>query len=101
MINERLYLEMLQELEDNGFCSAHIDATYARQATIEVIDKQMIQVYQFIREEIEKGNFSVLVEMDSTEEALKAKIALEEYHFKVSWPTDDSATLLVSWEDAK
>ena len=84
-----------------GFCSSHIDAAWARQTTIATIDKQLSQVYQFIREEIEKGNFSVSVEMDDPTEALKAKIALEEYHFKVSWPTDDGITLLISWEEAK
>ena len=85
----------------NGFCSSHIDAVWARQETIRIIDSQLTQVYQFIREEIEKGNFSVSVELGSPEEALKTIIALEEYNFKVSWPTDDGVTLFISWEDVE
>lgn len=87
--------------KSNGFCSGHIDAAWARQATIAAIDGHLTQIYRFIREEIEKGNFSIVVELDSAEEALKAKIALEQYHFKVSYPTDDGITLFISWEDAK
>ena len=85
----------------NGFYSGHIDAAWARQATIAAIDKCLTQVYRFIREEIEKGNFSIAVELDSAEEASKTKIALEQYHFKVSYPTGDGITLFISWEDAK
>ena len=85
----------------NGIRSSHIDAAWARRATIAAIDKHLTQVYMFIREEIEKGNFSIDVKLDSVEEASKAKIALEQYHFKVSYPTDDGVTLLISWEDAK
>lgn len=87
--------------EQRNFCSSHIDAAWARQETIRIIDSHLTQVYQFIREEIEKGNFSVIVEMDSPEESAKAKKALEEYHFKVSWLTDDCIDLFISWEDAK
>lgn len=80
------YTTMKLPSEQQNFCLSHIDAAWARQATIAAIDKQLSQVYQFIREEIEKGNFSVSVEMDDPTEALKTKIVLEEYHFKVSWP---------------
>ena len=87
--------------EHQNFCSGHIDAAWARQATIAAIEKTMTEVYSFIREEIENGNFYAIIEFDSVEEALNAKIVLEEYNFDVRWPTDDDVTLLISWEDAK
>lgn len=87
--------------EQQGFCSGHIDAAWARKATIAAIEKEIMRVYNLIREEIEKGNFSVTIELDSLEEVFKTKIVLEEYHFNVTWPTDDDFTLLISWEDAK
>lgn len=95
------YTTMKLPSEQQNFCLSHIDAAWARQATIAAIEKTMTEVYSFIREEIEKGNFSVTVELENPEEALKTKIVLEEYHFKVSWPMDDGVTLLISWEDAK
>lgn len=95
------YTTMELPSEQQNFCSSHIDAAWARQATIEAIEKKMIGVYSFIREEIEKGNFYVIIEFDSVEEALNTKIVLEEYNFDVRWPTDDDVTLFISWEDAK
>lgn len=88
--------------EHQNLCSGHIDAAWARQATIAAIEKTMMtEVYSLIREEIENGNFYVIIEFDSVKEALNAKIVLEEYNFDVRWPTDDDVTLLISWEDAK
>lgn len=95
------YTTMKLPSEQQNFCLSHIDAAWARQATIAAIEKTMTEVYSFILEEIENGNFSVTVEFDSVEEALNAKIVLEEYNFNVSWPTDDGVTLLINWEDVK
>lgn len=67
--------------EQQNLCSAHIDAAWVRQATIAAIDREMAQVYQFIREEIEKGNFSVMVDLDNTEEAFKSQNCLRGISF--------------------